>query len=726
MLFTLLCAAVVFAATPAPDPATPPNPGTRAMAQRLALLDEAANPWANPYLNERRAALFRSLPLPPGARDGIALEFQLARELLLAGESEEALQRLRALGPVAQQPRVRRLIGTALLRLGEQRNCLQHHTSESCLMPIRGAGVHRDKEPARQAILEYLAILETEPDDLESRWLLNVAAMAAGDYPQVVPPAWRLPAASLESEFDIGRFTDIATEVGVARLSLAGGTLVEDFDGDADLDIMVSSSGMLDPLSLYLNNGDGTFAETDTGVPGVGGGLNLVHADYDNDGDADVLVLRGAWLGIPPARDGGRYPNSLLRNRGDGTFDDVTEAAGLLDYLPSQTAAFADYDNDGWLDLFVGNESYSADINPSRLFRNNGDGTFRDVGQLAALRPVGLIKGVSWGDYDNDGWVDLYVSRLGSPNLLFHNEGPDEDGQVRFSEGAVTAGVDRPLRSFPTWFWDYDNDGWLDLFVAGYGTGRGSQGADVMAELLELSTDAARPRLYRNLGDGTFEDATARVGLNRIAFAMGANYGDLDNDGWLDLYLGTGDPDLKALVPNRMFRSAAGQSFQDVTTSGGFGHLQKGHGIAFADLDNDGDQDVYAGLGGFFSGDVYPNALFENPGHGNRWLKLELRGVRANRAAIGARVEIVVEVDGARRTLHRLIGSGGSFGGAPMRCEIGLGGATRIVSVTVAWPGGARSQRFTGLALDGAYRLTEGQDRAARLELKPLNFKRRP
>ena len=131
---------------------------------------------------------------------------------------------------------------------------------------------------------------------------------------------------------------------------------------------------------------------------------------------------------------------------------------------------------------------------------------------------------------------------------------------------------------------------------------------------------------------------------------MGCDFGDLDNDGWLDFYVGTGSPSLRSVMPNRMFRNAGGRFFEDVTTSGGFGHLQKGHGVAFGDFDNDGDQDIYAVLGGAYTGDVFQNVLFENPGHGNHWITLLLEGVQSNRAALGTRIRIQVSTRRGRGT----------------------------------------------------------------------------
>src|SRR5690606_28194883 len=212
-----------------------------------------------------------------------------------------------------------------------------------------------------------------------------------------------------------------------------------------------------------------------------------------------------------------------------------------------------------------------------------------ECAEEAGVDIVGFVKGVVSGDFNNDGRPDLYLSRLDGANHLLRNDGPAAGDGWRFTETAAAAGVAEPFRSFTGWFWDYDQDGWEDLFVAGYNV---QDAGDVAADYLGLPHTGERARLYRNRGDGTFGDASREAGLDRLLHTMGGNHGDLDNDGWPDLYLGTGDPDFTTLVPNRMFRNAGGVRFQDVTTSGGFGQLQKGHGIAFADLDNDGDQDI--------------------------------------------------------------------------------------------------------------------------------------
>ncbi|HMJ91564.1 MAG TPA: CRTAC1 family protein, partial [Candidatus Acidoferrum sp.] len=416
---------------------------------------------------------------------------------------------------------------------------------------------------------------------------------------------------------------------------------------------------------------------------------------------------------------GGHHPNSLLRNNGDGTFEDVAEQAGILSFHPTQTATWFDFDGDGWLDVFIGNESTTGEIHPCELYRNNGNGTFRECAAEFGVALTKFVKGVNSGDYDNDGRPDLYVSSRNGPNVLFHNDGPApghsrERPQWKFSDVTAKAGVAEPMSSFPCWFFDYDNDGKLDIFVTGYS----ANVAKIAADYLGLPHDGDRVRLYHNNGDGTFADVTKSVGLYKVMLAMGCNFGDFDNDGWLDFYVGTGDPDFATLIPNRAFRNNGGKAFQEVTTAGGFGHLQKGHGIAFADLDNNGSQDIYAVMGGAYTGDNYRNALFVNPGNSNRWLTLKLEGVRSNRAAIGARIRVIVQTESGPRSIYKTVCSGGSFGASPLRQEFGLGQARAIQSVEIFWPVTGETQTITGLGMDRMYRIREGEPHAEPWTLK--------
>ena len=699
---------------PAGDPATPPvAASTRLMADRLAALDDPAD-------FERQVAALDSTPRPGDLRGTLLYAARRANLLTQAGRLEEAADEFRRMRATIDQWSQRvpaefkrdmaELEAMVLLWGAVQNACLRD--AEACLFPLRSEPFADDPRPAR-AFDTYRGLLETGSQSLLSAWLLNVSAMAAGRYPDGVPEEWRIPPEAFESEADIGRFTNRAAELGVDAPGRAGGSVMEDFDGDGDLDLMASSLYLTDEIRLFLNEG-GRFVDAghERGLAGLTGGLNLVQADYDDDGDVDVFVLRGGWNRLG-------QPNSLIRNEGDARFTDVTQEAGVFSSHPTQTASWVDYDGDGDLDLFIGNESETRGrvprIAPAELYRNEGDGTFVDVAADVGLDVVGFIKAVAWGDYDDDGRPDVYLSRFDEPNQLFRNEGPTPEGGWRFTDVTATAGVAEPRESFPTWFWDYDHDGRLDLFVSGYRLRPG----DIPAEYLGNPGQGALPRLYRNRGDGSFEDVTAAAGLERVLYTMGSNYGDLDNDGWPDFYAGTGEPNLRAIVPNRMFRNAGGR-FEDVTTSGGFGHVAKGHGVAFGDLDGDGDQDLYVVLGGAVQADVGRNALWENPGHGNRWITLRLEGVEANRSAVGARVRVGVDTPSGTRDIYVLAGSGGSFGASSLQQEIGLGDATAIREIEVRWPGSGVVERIDGPPLDAVYRLREGSGRLERVEAAPV------
>ena len=188
---------------------------------------------------------------------------------------------------------------------------------------------------------------------------------------------------------------------------------------------------------------------------------------------------------------------------------------------------------------------------------------------------------------------------------------------------------------------------------------------------------------------------------------MGANFGDLDNDGYLDFYLGTGYTGYHALMPNLMYLNREGKSFADVTTAGGFGHLQKGHGVAFADIDNDGDQDVFEQLGGALGGDKFMDSLYENPGFGNHWVRISIAGVDSNRSAIGARIRIVTSEGDRRRTIYKHVNSGGSFGANPLQQTVGLGKAERIELLEIYWPKTDRTQTFTEVPMDASILIVE-------------------
>lgn len=672
----------------------------------------------------------RELERTTNARTEIQLRFQLAMETLNAGDPEAALQEFRNMedrlqtlgGSLGVQGRVELRLrkASAMMRLGELENCRQHHGPQSCLFPVEPGGYHQLPRGSRGTIVLLEEQLKEFPEDVGSRWLLNIAYMTLGQWPDKVPASWLIPADIFASEYPLPRFPDVAGNLGLDVEDLAGGCIADDFDNDGFLDLVVSSWNLAGQLRFFRNDGNGRFTERtrEAGLTGLCGGLNVQQTDYNNDGLLDIWVLRGAWY-----NQAGRIPNSLLRNNGDGTFSDVTVAAGLYSEHPTQTSTWFDFNGDGWLDVFIGNEhTESSRPDFCELYRNNGDGTFTECARESGLPVARFVKGVTSGDFNQDGRPDLYLSCMDGPNLLFRNNGPAGGTNIarwKFTEISRQVGVGERIISFPTWFFDYDNDGWEDLFVSGYSVRNVSE---VAADYLDMPHQGSRLKLYRNNRDGTFKDVTVATHLNRVSLTMGCNFGDLDNDGWLDFYLGTGNPDLTTLVPNRMFRNAEGRLFQEVTTAGGFGHLQKGHAIAFADLDNDGDQDVYSVLGGAFPGDAYRNALYLNPGNTNRWVKLKLEGTRSNRIAIGARVRVDVETPKGPRVIHRTVNSGGSFGSSPLRQEIGLADATDIARVEVFWPASGIRQVYTGLEFGQSYRLREGETSVVAIPSKALQF----
>jgi hypothetical protein len=707
-------------------------PSTRRMAERLAELSSNGDGKIAAHMpNLDLEGYLAEVTQPPDLRGSIILDAKAAYDLLVAGKDREAALNFLAVKEQATEHgsllppdfvnTVRELLAVSYLRAGEKASRRTADEPDSCVNLIGGEGVYAERDWSRAAIAEYLELLRERPDDLTARWLLNISYMTAGAYPRGVPKQYLIPPSAFKSEYDVPRFNDVAPLLGLNATGRAGGCILEDFDGDGYIDVIFSSVGLRDQLRFYHNNADGTFAERtrEAGLAGITGGLNISSADYNNDGFVDVLVPRGAWLGAD-----GHHPPSLLRNNGDGTFADVTEEARLMTMRPAHVAVWADYDNDGQLDLFLGAETIpgSGETNPCQLFHNNGDGTFTDVAATVGLAASGWVKGAAWGDYDNDGLPDLYVSRLFEPNLLFHNDGP-VGGGWRFTDVTARAGVAEPLSSFTCWFFDYNNDGWLDLFVASCPAEDFSHVAgQVAADYLGLPTRAETPRLYLNNRHGAFTDVTREARLKRPLYTMGANFGDIDNDGWPDIYLGTGNPMFQSLMPNRMFRNAAGRFFQDVTTAGGFGDLQKGHGIAFGDIDNDGDQDIFAVFGGVFAGDTHQRVLFENPGGGNNWLTLRLEGVRSNRFGVGARIKVHVRGAEGERDIYSVVGTGGSFGSSTLQQEIGLGPRAAVESVEILWPGAAVPQLLRGVKANQIVKVREGSAVAEPLQLKRLHF----
>jgi hypothetical protein len=612
--------------------------------------------------------------------------YRVLAEARALAESDEALAEAQLYSVIYYQ-------GLVGLRIGEDENCILCRGESSCILPIAPAAFHTKPAGSRLAVRHFTEYLREFPDELEVRWLLNLAHMTLGEYPHQVDPKLLVNLDRFfHSEFDIGKFRDIGHLVGVNRFNQAGGAIMEDFDNDGLLDIVITSQDPTMAMAFFRNKGDGTF-EDRTEAAGLGkqlGGLYCVQTDYNNDGHMDIFVPRGAWLDYP-------MRPSLLRNNGDGTFTDVTEAAGLLDPVNSISASWADYDNDGWLDLFL-----CTDHGPNRLFRNKGDGTFEEVAAKAGVQGEGrMTKGAAWLDYDNDGYPDVYLNNIDGPAQLFHN---NRDGTFTEVTQPILGNV-MPRWGFSCWAFDYDNDGWIDIFATCFDRSV----EDVVKGLLNLPVQRGTSKLYRNLQGKGFQDVSAAAGLDKVFSTMGSNFGDFDNDGYLDFYLGTGDPQLATLVPNRMFKNVGGTRFAEITASAGTGHLQKGHAVACGDWDNDGNVDIFIELGGAVNGDKYHNVLFQNPGQGNHSLTVKLIGKKTNRAAIGARIKVVT-AGAAPLTVHRHVSSGSTFGANPLQQTIGLGQARRVARLEITWPTSGTNQVFHDIAADQAIEVTEFGD----------------
>jgi hypothetical protein len=541
-----------------------------------------------------------------------------------------------------------------------------------------------------------------------------------------------------------------------------GGIAAADYDNDGFYDLFIP-----DGVSsrLLRNRGDGTFEDVTerAGLGGLDGVSAAVFADYDNDGWKDLFVSRTF------------RPNQLFHNNGDGTFTDVTARAGLGEDCCTTVASWGDYDNDGWLDLYVGRyldprariptTFYARNGEPNRLYHNNGDGTFTDVTERAGVGDTGLCLGSAWGDYDGDGHPDLFVVNDFGRSTLYHNRGDGTFEDVTVAAGALAYGAGMSAS-----FADYDNDGLLDLYTADirsehawfaapptvgrYMANSWKQGVwrtdmplywqifrqsgfnfvDVFREM------AAGNHLLRNRGDGTFEDVSVRTGANPVGWFWGSVFADFDNDGWLDLYSANGwvygergteielefldnvvgrqreyktgvffdprhfgDRSWHGWERNRHLRNNGDGTFREIGRGAGTDLLTNSRGVAVADFWNRGALDLAVAANGG------RHALLRNEvGVRRHWLQVELTGVRTNRDAVGARVEIVA---GGVRQLREVSAGDGYASQSTLRLHFGLGEAAVAEEMTVRWPVSGLVERFEDVAGDRIVALTEGSGR---------------
>jgi enediyne biosynthesis protein E4 len=471
--------------------------------------------------------------------------------------------------------------------------------------------------------------------------------------------------------------------------TVLGGLAVIDFDQDGWPDLYCVNGAALPSLKkndsrfynrLYRNNRNGTFTDVTerAGVQGRGYEMGAAVGDYNNDGLADIYVV-------------GVHGNTLYRNNGDGTFTDVTQRAGVGGdangrKLWSVAAAWIDYDNDGHLDLLVSNycdwdagtdpvcgglngadrtychpDMYRAE--PLLLYHNNGDGTFTDVSREAGLaKVVGKGMGIAIADFDGDGRLDSFIANDNARNLLLKNKDGRSMEEVGVEAGVAFNGDGRQISGMGADFRDYDGDGLPDIVMTG-----------LKGETFEL---------FRNRGDGSFQDASAGsglLGLSRAWNGWGCGLADLDNDGWLDLFVANGGLDINEPQPNRIFRNQSGH-FSDVSAEAGpdFAISRLHRGAAFADFDNDGRIDIAV------TAINQPIELWMNQTFPRHWLQLMLTGKRSNRSALGAKVIC----RGSQRTqVSSVANSVGYASSSDLRVHLGLGDDQKV-SLEIHWPSG--------------------------------------
>lgn len=282
-----------------------------------------------------------------------------------------------------------------------------------------------------------------------------------------------------------------------------------------------------------------------------------------------------------------------------------------------------------------------------------------------------------------------------------------------------------PLKSFPCWMWDYDHDGLLDIFVAPFNIKQYTAARAMAGYFSGDEVVNSQIIIYKNLGNNTFKDIAPEMKLEEPIFAMGGNYGDINNDGYWDFYLGTGTPNYSALVPNKMYLNKGGNSFSDVSYSSRLAHLQKGHGVSFGDIDNDGDQDIFHVIGGAFEGDVFSDALFVNPlKPGSHYLRVLFEGTSANRSCIGLKFKVSGnDENGKELEFYHTVSTGGSFGSSSLRQEIGLGGIKSNVRIEIEWPDAELSKQvIDNIELDKFIKITQGNPKVEYLNVKQFDI----
>ncbi len=532
-----------------------------------------------------------------------------------------------------------------------------------------------------------VSAMSANPKNERARGLLWLASKSLGAYPESVPPEFRMEVKCGYAEPSV-HYENIAPRLGLDKTLAGRGTVVFDYNNDGFLDIAIA--GQHGGCNLYRNNGDGTFTDVSvgSGLDACYDGFAVVAGDYDNNGLIDLYINRlGFYHG----------EGVLFRNNGDGTFTDVTRRAGLNTWGPAFSAHWVDYDCDGYLDLFVSYnvaELFDGHFS-NRLFHNNGDGTFTDVTAKSGLYTSFTTIGAAWGDFNNDGLPDLFLSSgLGRP-MLYRNNG---DGT--FTDVSLQAGFTDLLFGFVCTFCDYDNDGWMDIaqfvwsdhedFIHTLRHGRGPE-------------DGYPMRIYHNNRDGTFTARDREIGLDGCWGTMTANFGDTNNDGYLDIVLGNGSPRMERLEPPVLLESD-GRRYRNTTFAAGLPFSGKGHGVNFADLFGDGRLSIIIADGGAYPGELHATSIYYPKQLPGNYLNVRLTGTKSNRDAVGARVTLLA--GGTQQV--REVSAGSSFGCLPYEQHFGLGKLAKVDALEIRWPSGLR-QRFAAPPVNDTIRVTEGK-----------------
>ncbi len=651
--------------------------------------------------SDSTAALTSALEVNPGDTDArIRLGYFLGapQQMLVPDLSASKRQFEKVLELEPNNLEAMLQLGLAEFRLGEAdkaaerfENIIQNYRRHSGAYYYLGV-YHLRHGDFEKAVTNFKASLRLKPGDPETLWNLWTAYSKLGGYPPELPEEFKIQvntsAGSNAGKTQATLLTNIASDLKMDKVDGGRGSAWGDYDNDGDEDIV--AVGTYQAHALYRNNGDGTFTDVaeGAGIADPRGGWGSLFADYDNDGYLDLYITRGGWSGAAE--------NTLYHNNGDGTFSDVTHAAGVADPQSSFCAAWADYDNDGYLDLYIA-DGVIGDGAANVLYHNNGDGTFTNTAESAGVANTGNSLGTAWGDYDKDGYIDLHVVNFGQSNVLYRNNG---DGT--FTDVTPVTGMNIPVTdAFVTFFLDVDNDADLDIFISN----SGSFQAFIAGQITGTAPhDGDRQVLYRNNGDGTFTDVTRESGLYQAFGAMGANFGDIDSDGYLDIYLATGAPQMGRLERDALFRNNGDGTFTDATFAFGLGNIGKGHGVTFGDVDTDGDVDIYVPVGGAFIGDQWHNLFYQNAGTGNNWLTLKLVGVKSNRDGIGAKVTLRVG-DGV---IYREVSGGCGFGSTnSLSLEIGLKAHPKVDTLEIVWPSG-QVDIHRNLSINRKLIITEG------------------